>query len=148
MQQGQIETKYQVDKYDRREVWVKNIYNGEKTRFKEMRYMLTDDEWELVIYTLSAKETNLSKFLNGTKKILNTIGDIKDGEYIPEFNHSSTVENNSIDKKILGYGLIVFGIIDFLGMYIGYDITGVSWSPILAFLLGSIILNSSKNFVL
>ncbi len=43
--------------------------------------------------------------------------------------------------KILGFLCIVFGVVDFAGMYLGYDLTGVSWSPIVAGVLGGILLN-------
>jgi len=42
--------------------------------------------------------------------------------------------------KIIGYLLIVFAIIDFAGMFFDYDITGVSWSPIVEGLLGSLLI--------
>jgi len=43
--------------------------------------------------------------------------------------------------KILGYGLIAFGIADFALFRFGIaDLTGVSWSPIAAGLIGAAIL--------
>jgi len=42
---------------------------------------------------------------------------------------------------ILGLLVIGFGIIDFAGMFFGYDLTGVSWSPIAAGFVGSFLLN-------
>lgn len=47
--------------------------------------------------------------------------------------------------KILGYLLIVFAVIDFAGMFFGYDITGVSWSPILEGGIGSLFLKIAEN---
>ena len=32
--------------------------------------------------------------------------------------------------SLIGYGLYGLGIVDFAGMFFGYDLTGVSWSPI------------------
>ena len=32
--------------------------------------------------------------------------------------------------SLIGYGLYGLGIVDFAGMIFGYDLTGVSWSPI------------------
>ena len=37
---------------------------------------------------------------------------------------------------ILGYLCYAFGVIDFAGMFFKYDLTGVSWSPILAGVIG------------
>ena len=37
---------------------------------------------------------------------------------------------------ILGYLCYAFGIIDFAGMLFEYDLTGVSWSPVLAGFIG------------
>ena len=42
---------------------------------------------------------------------------------------------------ILGYLCIGFGIIDFAGMFFGYDLTGVTWSPIAAGFLGSVLIS-------
>jgi hypothetical protein len=32
--------------------------------------------------------------------------------------------------SLIGYGLYGLGIVDFAGMFFGYDLTGVSWSPV------------------
>jgi hypothetical protein len=37
---------------------------------------------------------------------------------------------------ILGYLCYAFGAIDFAGMFFEYDLTGVSWSPVLAGFIG------------
>jgi hypothetical protein len=42
--------------------------------------------------------------------------------------------------KFLGFLLIAFATFDFAGMYIGYDLTGVSWSPLVAGGLGSLLM--------
>jgi len=47
--------------------------------------------------------------------------------------------------KILGYLCYAFGVIDFLGMFLGYDLTGVSWSPIVAACVGSLFLYFGKR---
>lgn len=56
----QIEVKIQTDKNARREVYLK--CNGEKLHFKEIAWMLTEDEWDEVfeIFTVTAK-SNLAK---------------------------------------------------------------------------------------
>ena len=42
--------------------------------------------------------------------------------------------------KILGGLCILFGIVDFASyMFMGIDLTGVSWSPIVAFIVGGIL---------
>ena len=42
--------------------------------------------------------------------------------------------------SILGYLCIAFGVIDFAGMFFGYDLTGVGWSPIVAGFVGSALI--------
>lgn len=44
--------------------------------------------------------------------------------------------------SLLGVLLILFGVIDFMGMVFGYDLTGVSWSPIVAVGIGSVLINA------
>lgn len=38
----------------------------------------------------------------------------------------------------------VFAVIDFAGMFFGYDLTGVSWSPMVAGFLGAVLVNCSE----
>ena len=38
-----------------------------------------------------------------------------------------------------------FAIVDFAGMFFGYDLTGVSWSPIAAGVIGSILKNTADS---
>lgn len=40
--------------------------------------------------------------------------------------------------KIIGYIFYLIGLIDFCGMFFGYDFTGVSWSPIVFGCIGYI----------
>lgn len=40
--------------------------------------------------------------------------------------------------QIIGYIFYLIGLIDFCGMFFGYDFTGVSWSPIVFGLIGYI----------
>lgn len=40
--------------------------------------------------------------------------------------------------NIVGYIFYLIGIIDFCGMFFGYDFTGVSWSPIAFAAVGAI----------
>jgi hypothetical protein len=43
--------------------------------------------------------------------------------------------------KLLALACFVFAIVDFLSFYlVGYDITGVSWSPVAASIAGSVLL--------
>ena len=41
--------------------------------------------------------------------------------------------------RILGLLCFGFAIADFAGMFFGYDLTGVSWSPIAAGVVGSVL---------
>ncbi len=43
---------------------------------------------------------------------------------------------------VLGVLCIVFGLIDFAGMFLGYDLTGVSWSPIVAGVVGGALIQA------
>jgi len=47
--------------------------------------------------------------------------------------------------KILGYLIIAFGVIDFAGMFFGYDLTGVSWSPIAAAIIGGVLIRIGEE---
>jgi hypothetical protein len=42
---------------------------------------------------------------------------------------------------IAGLLCFCFAIIDFSGMFFGYDLTGVSWSPIVSGVVGSILIS-------
>ncbi len=46
---------------------------------------------------------------------------------------------------ILGLLCFGFAIIDFAGMFFGYDLTGVSWSSIVAGGTGGILMGSRLN---
>lgn len=45
--------------------------------------------------------------------------------------------------KGIGFLLILFAVIDFMGMFFGYDLTGVSWSPIVAGGIGAALVNAA-----
>jgi L-cystine uptake protein TcyP (sodium:dicarboxylate symporter family) len=47
--------------------------------------------------------------------------------------------------KIIGGGLIAFGIIDFVSSWVWRDITGVWWSAIAAVLIGSVVMGMDKK---
>lgn len=47
--------------------------------------------------------------------------------------------------KGLGWLFIAFAVIDFMGMFLGYDLTGVSWSPVVAGVIGSALINSGGS---
>lgn len=47
--------------------------------------------------------------------------------------------------KVFGVICIAFAAIDFAGMFLGYDITGVSWSPVVALTMGSVLLNRGNT---
>lgn len=51
-------------------------------------------------------------------------------------------------KSLLTVGGVlcyVFAVVDFAGMFFGYDITGVSWSPIVAGFIGSALINCGQD---
>lgn len=61
----------------------------------------------------------------------------------PEQSEETMYEDSQPDSSGIGALLCVccyiFAVIDFMGMFFGYDITGVSWSPIAAGFLGTIL---------
>ena len=42
---------------------------------------------------------------------------------------------------LTGILLILFAVADFAGMFFGYDLTGVSWSPMVAMIAGSLLMS-------
>jgi hypothetical protein len=54
-------------------------------------------------------------------------------------------KNLGIILGILGFLCIVFGIIDFLGMFFHYNLTGVSYSPIIASIVGSVLIKQGSK---
>ena len=59
----------------------------------------------------------------------------------PNINKRDYKENEMAIFSILGFLSIGFGLIDFAGSFFGYDLTGVSWSPIVAGAVGSVLMN-------
>lgn len=49
--------------------------------------------------------------------------------------------------KVLGGLCFAFALIDFAGMFFGYDLTGVSWSPVVAGLVGSFLMRLGEDEV-
>ncbi|HMN91348.1 MAG TPA: hypothetical protein PKD70_15365 [Saprospiraceae bacterium] len=47
--------------------------------------------------------------------------------------------------KNFGYLLVIFALIDFAGMFFGYDLTGVDWSPIVAGLIGGFLIKQGDD---
>jgi len=47
--------------------------------------------------------------------------------------------------KVMGILCSVFAVIDFAGMYLHYDITGVSWSPAVAAVVGMVLIKSAGS---
>ena len=47
--------------------------------------------------------------------------------------------------KVLGYLCYAFGIADFALSWFGTDLTGVRWSPIVAFVLGTILVRVGSS---
>ena len=47
--------------------------------------------------------------------------------------------------KVFGVICFAFAAIDFAGMFFGYDITGVSWSPVVALAIGGVLLNGGNT---
>jgi len=50
----------------------------------------------------------------------------------------------SVMDAMKGIGMLLVGsaVIDFMGMFLGYDLTGVSWSPIVVGGIGTALLNA------
>jgi uncharacterized protein YbaR (Trm112 family) len=42
--------------------------------------------------------------------------------------------------NLAGYGLLIFAVIDFCGMFFDYDLTGVRWSPLVCSVIGSALI--------
>jgi hypothetical protein len=57
--QRELSVKYQKDMYDCRSVFVK--FEDKKIHFREIGYMLTNEEWEQIMEILQPKETLYSK---------------------------------------------------------------------------------------
>lgn len=47
--------------------------------------------------------------------------------------------------QLLGFLCYAFAVIDFAGMFLGYDLTGVSWSPIVAGVIGSVFISAAQS---
>jgi len=54
-------------------------------------------------------------------------------------------KNIGIILAILGFLCIVFGIIDFLGMFFHYDLTGLSYTPIIASVVGGVLIKEGSK---
>ena len=48
----------------------------------------------------------------------------------------------------LGAICYLFALIDFAGMFLGYDITGVPWSPIVAGFIGQVLISMDEEYSL
>jgi len=57
----------------------------------------------------------------------------------------STIEKVEKKMKILAILCYVFAVIDFAGMFLGYDITGVFWSPIVAAVVGNLLMKVANK---
>lgn len=68
-----LEANYSVDKYYRREFKIKT--KSEKIRFKEIPYMLKEEQWDEICEILNAEETVFSKL---THTISDSVDDISD----------------------------------------------------------------------
>jgi hypothetical protein len=51
-------------------------------------------------------------------------------------NSSNKDSQTNVVLAVIGFLCIAFGLIDFAGMFFHYDLTGVSWSPIVANVIG------------
>ncbi len=51
-------------------------------------------------------------------------------------------DNNGSGMVMLGYLAYLFAAIDFMGMFFGYDLTGVPWSPIVAGIIGQALISA------
>lgn len=61
---------------------------------------------------------------------------------------ANKVQTNSqlaIVLGIIGFICVAFALVDFAGMFFHYDITGVSWSPMVAGFVGMYLLNLANT---
>ena len=81
---------------------------------------------------------NQSQYANGNEyangEYAENNGDYE--EYAPADNSGDALY---ILLVLLGYGCYIFAVIDFCGMFFGYDLTGVPWSPIVAGIIGGVL---------
>lgn len=68
-----LEANYSEDKYYRREFKIKT--KSEKIRFKEIPYMLKEEQWDEICEILNAEETVFSKLIH---TISDSVDDISD----------------------------------------------------------------------
>ena len=47
--------------------------------------------------------------------------------------------------NLAGYGLWIFAVIDFCGMFFDYDLTGVRWSPLVCSVIGSALIGIGNH---
>src|SRR5690554_415102 len=64
-----ITSKYSTDNYGRHEVRLKDE-NNNKLNFKEIPWMLSDEDWELVLAILSPEKSTTHKVVSVMRKIL------------------------------------------------------------------------------
>lgn len=72
---SEIDASYAVDNYDRHEFYLK--HNGKKLHFKEIPWMLEDDEWEMIKSILKPYLNGIGKLNNSLRKIQKEIRGIK-----------------------------------------------------------------------
>jgi hypothetical protein len=63
----------------------------------------------------------------------------------PQKNRSEGDSQTAAILVVLGLICYAFGAVDFMGMFFHYDITGVSWSPIIAGIVGSIFFSVANT---
>lgn len=77
---SELKVRKQVDKYDRKEVYLS--YQKEKIHFKEIPWMLEDEEWEQIFKILDAVKdsdiTALGKITQVFKKVTKTLEDMQE----------------------------------------------------------------------
>ena len=70
---------------------------------------------------------------------------IQNPSTIPQRNNSEWGSPMVSTLMALGMICYAFGLVDFVGMFFHYDITGVSWSPIVAGFVGSIFISTANT---
>ena len=65
---SKISSKYFVDRNGRRNVHLKDE-NGNKLRFQEIPWTLTDEEWELILSILAPKESTFNKIASSVTAV-------------------------------------------------------------------------------
>jgi hypothetical protein len=86
---SKIACKYSVDNYDRYEFFLKDE-NGKKLHFKEIPWMLSDGDWELIRSVLPLELSTMGKTNNFLKKIK---------DFIKDYSSNDETEDDEVEDE-------------------------------------------------